>query len=143
MTIRTRRTPQERAADLLRVELARLMGKTAKAKAVYESAQRAEVTTRQAIAMLDELPMPGLETVTELPPIISTPVSGAQGLEVPSPAMDAQQSVITVGVIKPLSITELPPSPEWHFGEGRCPSCDGELPWHYTNCKLHPKAATP
>ena len=62
-TSRSRRTPQARAADILRAELARLMAKTAKSKAAYEQDQAEEARVVKALASLDQLPLPGLNKV--------------------------------------------------------------------------------
>ena len=75
MTTHHRRTPQERAADILRTELSRQMANTAKSRAAFERDQAAEATTRQAIAMLDQLPLPGIE-----------PPSGVDEATLPTPS---------------------------------------------------------
>ena len=85
ITPRTRRKPQERAADILRTQLARLMKVTTKWKDCYEAALAEETSLRQQIAMLDPLPMPGKETGSEpatsesgekVVYVITTPVTG-------------------------------------------------------------------
>ena len=64
--MKPRRTPQTRAADILRLELARLIAKTAKSRTAYEQAQTKENSVRHAIALLDQLPSPGLAEPTEM-----------------------------------------------------------------------------
>ena len=125
-TPRTRRKPQERAADILRKELARLEAKSAQTRVAYETAQREETATRQAIAMLDQMPLPGLAKAIEL--AHAEAQDGLYRPPEPWPAIVMEPQVV---IPSELQTTSGAPPGQRITG---CPSCGGKRPWHHAGC---------
>ena len=111
-TPKTRRKPQERAADILRAELARLETKAAKSKAAWGADEAAAERGRQYIALLKAGPV-----------VTSSPFVAQDTWHTPEAARLAHQRI----------------GEKAANGTPKCPSCGGSNGWHYDGCTIVPK----